>query len=98
MMDPITPSNVGCKYSFVVKKKHNDSRRVLALTPRAALEEASNQPHPQPAALLLSGVLMNNLDALPEQHIWAAVRHGRAVLGEEVVMTELKRRQFVMII
>lgn len=53
---------------------------------------------PQPAALLLSGVLMNNLDALPEQHIWAAVRHSRAVLGEEVVMTELKRRQFVTII
>lgn len=47
MMDPITPSNVGCKYSFVVKKKHNDSRHVFALTPRAALEEASNQPRPQ---------------------------------------------------
>lgn len=93
MMDPITPSNVGCKCSFVVKRKH-DSRRVLALTPRAALEEAPVPSGPQPAAPLLSGVLMNNLDAL----IWAAVRHGRAVLGEEVVMTELKRRQFVMII
>lgn len=32
MMDPITLSNVGCKYAFVVKRKHEDWRAVLAFT------------------------------------------------------------------
>lgn len=45
-MDPITPSNAGCKYAFVVKRKQKDWRLALAFTAAEAVGAASLEKAP----------------------------------------------------